>query len=471
MSISADEVNFLISRYLQEAGYQHTAFMFSSEAMLEETNFRDVDLPPQAMIKILQKGMLYMQLEKGINERAKTEDSADHIITSIEAAIKRHEPLQPARPTPRPRSIPQVPAAASPPPEPVEIRQVPALVGHRADVYAGEWSPNGNLLATGSADATAIIWDIRDGKLESHYILDHATQQERSGKDIPTLAWNPSGTILATGCYDGSARLWTAKGELKSVLMKHTVPIFIVKFSPDGSMLVTGASDAKIIVWNVATGAVIQIFSDHEQRALDVDWRDDKTFASCSGDNKICVFTLGQPKALFVLPGHTNEINKIAWDPTKKMLASCSDDTTVRVWRPFDRAAPTVLAGHKEPVYTIKWAPGNQKKPLLASGAFDCTVRIWDVQNKQCLHVLTNHTSAIYTLAFSPKGKYFVSGGMEKTLYVWSTSDGAHVATYRTNGCVFEAVWDATGENIALCLSDATVVVLPANSIPNYKDE
>ena len=31
MSITADEVNFLIRRYLQESGFQHTAFMFSSD--------------------------------------------------------------------------------------------------------------------------------------------------------------------------------------------------------------------------------------------------------------------------------------------------------------------------------------------------------------------------------------------------------------------------------------------------------
>lgn len=471
MSLSADEVNVLIARHLQESGFHHTAFMFSAEAMLEETNFRDIDLPPQAMITILKKGMLYMQLEKGINERARTEDSADHIITSIIDSVKRKEALQPARQPARPRSAQApVPTSATPPPEPTEIRPGAALElpTHKADVYCGAWSPDGQRLATGSRDATAIIWEIGEEGYINHYLLDHATQQARQGKDIVTLSWNASGTILATGCYDGSARLWTNRGELKSVLVKHTDAIFTVQFSPDGQYLLTGAADAKIIMWTVATGEVRQVFSDHEGRVLDLDWRDNTTFASCSGDSKICVYTVGQQKAVFVLSGHTEEINKIEWDPSRRMLASCSDDTTVRVWRPFDRTAPVILHGHTNNVYTIKWAPGSQK--ILVSGAFDSTVRVWDVQNRTCLHVLSRHKNAIYTIAFSPRGRFFASGGIDNTLMVWRTSDAALIATFKTNGGLFEAAWDVTGANIALCLSDSNTVILPTKNIPLYDE-
>ena len=471
MSISADEVNFLIARHLQESGFHHTAFMFSSEAMLEETNFGDVDLPPQAMITILKKGMLYMQLEKGINERAKTEDSADHIVTSIIDTVKRREALQPVRQPPRPRSQAITHPTAAPVPDPVEIRQNSVLVlqGHMGDVYCGEWSPDGKRLATGSADATAIIWKMGENGCVHRYILDHATQQERRGKEIAALTWNASGTILATGCWDGSARLWTNKGELKSVLVKHTDSIFKVQFSPNGEYLLTGSSDTKIIMWVVSTGEMRQILSDHEQRVLDVDWRDDTTFAYCAGD-KIYVLTVGQKRAQFVLAGHTKEINQIEWDPSKKMLASCSDDATVRVWRPYDRAAAIVLQGHTNEVYTIQWAPGSQKTSALVSGSFDSTVRVWDVMNRTCLHCLSKSTGSIYTVAFSPRGKFFVSGGTDTTLLVWRTSDAALVATYKASGGIFEAVWDSTGQNIAICLADAKVVIIPTSNIPLYDE-
>jgi transducin (beta)-like 1 len=462
MAMIADEVNLLICRYLQESGFGHTAFMFGCEAMLDETDLNYIDLPPQSLVTVLKKGMLYMQLEKGINERARAEDSADHIIGTIVDCVKRREPLQAARAG---RAKPPPPAPSPAPLEPVSVPGEAATVlrSHFSSVYCGCFTPDGRLLATGSADATAIIWELHDVQYATHYILDHATQQERQGKDIAIVAWNPGGSILATGCYDGTARLWTARGELKCVLVRHSEAVFTVKFSPDGLHLLTGSADKQIIAWNAATGAPVQVFSEHQRRVLDVDWFDNEVFASASGDGTVCVFKLGQPKPILVLSGHTMDVNKLIWDRPRRMLATCSDDKTVRVWRPFERGASVVLQGHTREVYTIGWAPEAQK--ILVSASFDQTLRIWDVHAKTCLHVISKHQNPIYALAFSPRGQYFVSAGIDADVFVWRTADAGLAATYRTTGSVFDVAWDPAGNAVALCMTDATVVVIPTGAM------
>ncbi|OHS94834.1 transducin [Tritrichomonas foetus] len=478
MTVTADEINYLVRRHLQEMGYVHTAYVFSNEALVDRAKLNVADLPPQALVTILKKGMLYMQMEKGINEKAKTDSSPENIVLSLIDAVRKEEPIVPSRPPPRsyvppPPPVVQVTRPVAQPhiyePMPIPKSSVLILKGHFTDVYCGAWTKDGKYLATGSGDATAIIWEIQDHhKYVQHYILDHATQQERAGKDIATLAWNPSGTILATGCYDGTARLWTNRGELKFVLSYHDQPVFTVQFSPDGTMLLTGSADYKIVVWNVATGDVRQVFQVHRSRALDVDWLDNKTFASCSGDAKIAICTIGQNQPKFFLEGHTGEVNKIEWDPSGKILASCSDDKTVRIWRPFERCSCHVLTGHTHHVYTIKWAPNDSK--ILASGAFDFTVRLWDVSNNSCISVLSKHSQPIYTICFSPKGKFFVSGGIDDVMNLWSTSDSSLVASYQANSGIFEAQWDSSGQNIALCLADATVAVISTQDILLYQE-
>jgi transducin (beta)-like 1 len=429
--------------------------------------------------------MLYMQMEKGINEKAKTEDAKSAIVASVLEAVRHEEPIVPVRPPrPKPNPPPPLPAIAKQqprtPPAPVPVpapltpvqitsEAVLPLRGHFADVYCGAWTHDGRFLATGSGDATATIWEIQNHEYVQHYILDHATQQERTGKDIATLAWNPSGTILATGCYDGSARLWTIRGELKFVLAYHTDPVFTVQFSPDGALLLTGSSDQRVIAWVVATGERHQVFQCHQSRVLDVDWLDGSTFASCSGDTRIAICALGKPVAIQLLEGHKGEVNKIAWDAEKKLLASCSDDKTVRVWKPFERTLPVVLQGHRHHVYTIKWQPGTERK-ILASGAFDYTVRIWDVASQTCLHVLSKHSNPIYTIAFSPKGKFFVSGGIDNVMNMWRTQDAGLVASYNGGSGIFEAQWDPTGQNIALCLSDSSVAVISTRGIAEFQE-
>lgn len=48
---------------------------------------------------------------------------------------------------------------------------------------------------------------------------------------------------------------------------------------------------------------------------LDVDWRDDVSFASCSTDKQIFVCQLGAAEPLMRLSGHTDEVNAVKWDP------------------------------------------------------------------------------------------------------------------------------------------------------------
>ena len=485
MTVTADEINFLVRRYLQEAGFPHTAYVFANECLLDRANIQ-VTLPPQALVTILKKGMLYTQMEKGINEKAKTDDSPESIILSMIDTVRREEPIVPAkaRQTVKPIVATSVskdmkphvqrapPAVNLPPIVPVTCTKSSFLSGHYADVYCGAWSRDGHYLATGSADATAIIWELRNRELVQHYILDHATRHERQGKDITALTWNPSGTILATGCYDGSARLWTNRGDLKSALLGHQDAVFTAAFSPNGSLLLTGGSDACVIVWT-DKGVRQQTFRNHTLRVLDVDWLDDQIFASSSGDAKIAICQVGRSSPLQMLEGHTAEVNKIEWEKGSRMLASCSDDKTVRVWRPFERAPPIILQGHQHHVYTIKWAPGNRK--ILASGAFDYTVRVWDVNTASCMRVIDQHTQPIYTVCFSPKGEFFVSGGIDNFMNMWRTQDGALVASYYAGAGIFEAHWDPTGEIIALCLAEvrpgcAQVVLIETSQIPGFRE-
>jgi WD40 repeat protein len=48
---------------------------------------------------------------------------------------------------------------------------------------------------------------------------------------------------------------------------------------------------------------------------LDVDWRDNMSFATCSTDKLIYICRLGQAEPQKVLQGHSDEVNAIKWDP------------------------------------------------------------------------------------------------------------------------------------------------------------
>lgn len=78
MSIRSEEVNYLIYRYLQECGmyssglsivgFDHTAFIFAHESMIDQVKVNDDQVKPGALISLLQKSIQYMELESHVKD-------------------------------------------------------------------------------------------------------------------------------------------------------------------------------------------------------------------------------------------------------------------------------------------------------------------------------------------------------------------------------------------------------------------
>uniref|UniRef100_A0A671T289 F-box-like/WD repeat-containing protein TBL1XR1 n=2 Tax=Sinocyclocheilus anshuiensis TaxID=1608454 RepID=A0A671T289_9TELE len=483
MSITSDEVNFLVYRYLQESGFSHSAFTFGIESHISQSNINGTLVPPAALISILQKGLQYVEAEISINEvnififiiiNHPSDSSQVLQLFDLSASVHKFTFQQDNDPKHTARVAYRQLYNHLEVMEMDDEVQIPATVlrGHESEVFICAWNPVTDLLASGSGDSTARIWNLIENSSggSSQLVLRHCIreggQDVPSNKDVTSLDWNSDGTLLATGSYDGFARIWTKDGNLSSTLGQHKGPIFALKWNKKGNSILSAGVDKTTIIWDAQTGEAKQQFPFHSAPALDVDWQNNSTFASCSTDMCIHVCRLGSERPLKTFQGHTNEVNAIKWDPSGMLLASCSDDMTLKIWSMKQDACVHNLEAHNKEIYTIKWSPtgSGSSNPnanmLLASASFDSTVRLWDVERGICVHTLTKHQEPVYSVAFSPDGKFLASGSFDKCVHIWDTLSGALVNSYRGTGGIFEVCWNSVGDKVGASASDGSVCVL-----------
>eukprot|EP01026_Neomeris_dumetosa_P031670 TRINITY_DN2510_c0_g1_i6.p1 TRINITY_DN2510_c0_g1~~TRINITY_DN2510_c0_g1_i6.p1 ORF type:complete len:505 (-),score=110.33 TRINITY_DN2510_c0_g1_i6:235-1749(-) len=342
------------------------------------------------------------------------------------------------------------------------------LTGHESEVFVCQWNPIEDILASGSGDMTARIWDVRyiPEKPITCTIMQRPSPNEKS-RDVTTVDWHQDGVLLATGAYDGLARIWDKSGQLKRQLEGHQGPIFAVKWSKDGRLLLTGSVDKCAIVWQVDEEKEQQRFQVHEGATLDVDWASNERFATCSTDRSICICELGMQQPLKTFSGHKDEVNAIKWDPTGQILASCSDDTTAKIWKLSSDRCLHTLCEHQQEIYTIRWAPSGvafddmaSPSSILATASFDSRLKLWDVERGKCIYTFCHHLKPVYSMGFHPSGKYMASGSFDKQILVWDIQANKVVRQFKVDGGIFEVAWNGAGTKIAACTANKTVEII-----------
>src|ERR1700751_5184366 len=83
---------------------------------------------------------------------------------------------------------------------------------------------------------------------------DEVTLKEHKDS-VEAVAFSPDGQLLASGSADDTIKLWNPRTkQLLRTLEGHTNGVTHVTFSPDGQLLASGSTDDTIKLWNPHTG-------------------------------------------------------------------------------------------------------------------------------------------------------------------------------------------------------------------------
>ncbi|TDD63641.1 tetratricopeptide repeat protein, partial [Actinomadura darangshiensis] len=293
-----------------------------------------------------------------------------------------------------------------------------------------------------------------------------------------------AGGLLAVQ-FSGWSIVWLVdveSGEHLHTLQVGGTSVGGMAFTPDGSRLLTGASDGKVRVWDVASGESVRVLSGHRAEVRTITVSPDGRLAA-SGDQHgvVRVWDLAKGKRRHVLKGEGGIVFDLRFGPGARTLLVGDFSRVVTLWE-LDGERAHILPGQRPAVMstdggtvvscghtvgTLWTADGTTGEGtgyvsgpseelasihVSADGGTATTIgpgnalRVWDLRTARLRHHLSDTATCLQAI----DDRFAMTGEIDGTLRIWDVQSGRSLHSFRAHTTPVEWIALTTDARLAV---------------------
>jgi WD40 repeat protein len=364
-------------------------------------------------------------------------------------------------------------------------RPVGPVLEHKNTVFDAAFSPNSQMLLSGSSDGIARLWAASGSEILARPLDLHRTVQlvafAPDGRSLATQdselvrIWAlpqegvpivrvpldrgnsfaalspdgalaiPTGTSFPMQALRSTRAFRVATGKPAGPPLRPGGPIVDAVFSPDGRSVATlDVRDGKakegqaVRVWDWTSGKKRwQVALPSEPRSVCYD-SNGRHLAVLCGGGELIVFDAGEGREERRWKAHEPERvahwvtnGKVSFSPDGQSLLSWGMGNEVRVWEVDTGRLRYPPLRHRDKCHDVQFSPDGRS---MALASYDRSVRVRDLATGTVLAELPAHPDQVYSARFSPDGQLLVTACRDRTVRVWDWRAGRLVCPQFEHG-------------------------------------
>ncbi len=377
------------------------------------------------------------------------------------------------------------------------------------------YSPNSNFIACGMDNGSITLWNTttRQQGLSRIFNKYSPSLEIKGHKEVVTaLAFSPDGNMLISGSDDGTIRAWdTTTGEQQYLCPGHIDEITDMAVTENGDTIISvESSNSYIQHWNIGTGhqssitflnrlvsaeavspnattLVMKDFRKKNIRFLDIsensyfvgidqhgysknaysfvfEFSPDEKLLAISSDDQVGIIQLwdiansNTDRPLYILKEHKSKVRTLIFSPNGKMLACGGYSKEIDLWNTETGDHLFTLTGKNRSNIGISFSPDSK---TLASSSYS-SINFWDLTSGVLIRNCEIGNSS-YPLLFSPDGKTLVVGGWKGQFHLYDMQTCHLMSSHKGHSSrvnhIKELVFIEEGKTLASTSGDGTIML------------
>ncbi|MCX6153057.1 MAG: caspase family protein [Candidatus Kapabacteria bacterium] len=282
------------------------------------------------------------------------------------------------------------------------------FIGHDDAVNTFSFSPDGQLLASGSSDGKIRIWSIASRR--SIHVLTGVIQNVNDLVSVNNMLFSVND--------DNFIRMWNLEDGSAPVSIATKIGnLFSVSASQDGKFIALGGVGGDYLELYDLSKNEFKSFKTPQNlvSCTRIDFNS-KYFAACS-ENSLYVYELPSCKTLAEFKAEDN-ISRIAFSPNSEIISAGSNEGKIYSWNINSNKLIYKISSHASKISDLCFSATGD---TLFSAGDDGKINLINAQNGSVIHEFpkSHAGTQISTIALSKSGRFLASGAYDNNINIY----------------------------------------------------